>query len=264
MKCLEEPHVFESHGYSLSAYLHIPQTERIPPIVILFHGFTGNKIESGRLYVDLSRELCKEGVAVMRFDYRGHGDSPLNFEDFRIKWAFEDAEEAIKHVVESLRARVDVSRIGIVGLSLGGAVAIRVATLFKNHIKAMVLLSPAIDFSEIIKAEAMVTDNEYVYLGSQRIRRSSLEEMRSVNLMDRAEEIETAVLIIHSKDDQIVPYTQSLKFHERLKCTKKLILLNEGGHVFNTYSSRRRVIEEILKWFRTHLVGNSDKDLNEK
>jgi len=84
MKCLEEPHVFESHGYSLSAYLHIPQTERIPPIVILFHGFTGNKIESGRLYVDLSRELCKEGVAVMRFDYRGHGISGFskNQEEF--------------------------------------------------------------------------------------------------------------------------------------------------------------------------------------
>ncbi len=45
------------------------------------------------------------------------------------------------------------------------------------------------------------------------------------------------ILIIHSKDDSVVPYTQSVEFHNRVKCEKKLVLLEEGGHVFNTYSS---------------------------
>jgi len=251
--CVEKPHTFKSQNYELSAFLHIPKNMKAP-ITILLHGFTGNKIESNRLYVDLARTLCNSGIAVLRFDYRGHGDSPCSFEDFRIVWAYEDAEAAIKHVIEELSDKVDSKRIGLVGLSLGGAVAIRSSVKFKSVIKALVLLSPAINFSEIIKAEELSSDN-YVYLGPQRIRKESIKELAQVNLMNMADKINAPTLIIHSKDDNVVPYEQSVKFHDKLTCKKKLILLEEGGHVFSTYNSRALVIQEVRDWLKMNLTS---------
>ncbi|MEM0027386.1 MAG: alpha/beta hydrolase [Ignisphaera sp.] len=75
MICFEKPTTFPSAGYELSAHVHIPP-QGPKNMVLMLHGFTGFKSEVNRLFIDIARALCKNGVAVFRFDYRGHGDSP--------------------------------------------------------------------------------------------------------------------------------------------------------------------------------------------
>lgn len=88
----------------------------------------------------------------------------------------------------------------------------------------------------------------YIYIfGSFRTRVDALEDMGKYNAIELADEISIPMLIIHAKDDQVVPYTQSTEFFEKLKIQdKKLILLDEGGHVFSIYISKTRVITEIV------------------
>ncbi|MEM2617761.1 MAG: alpha/beta fold hydrolase, partial [Thermofilaceae archaeon] len=110
-----------SAGFNLAGVLHLPSSVEKPKPVLLLHGFTGFKSEAGRLYTDLARVLCSAGYAVLRFDYRCHGDSPLPFEEFRVSMAVEDAENAVNYV-KSLEG-VDASRFALVGLSMGGFIA---------------------------------------------------------------------------------------------------------------------------------------------
>lgn len=75
------------------------------------------------------------------------------------------------------------------------------------------------------------------------------------NAMDLAEAISTPMLIIHAKNDSVVPYTQSEAFFNKLKSTdKRLVLLDEGEHVFVTYRARTKVIEELIDWFKSRMV----------
>jgi len=245
--CVERPVTFLSSDYELMGVVHIPSTGFNSSIIML-HGFTGNRVEAGRLFVDLARALCSIGVSVLRFDFRGHGDSPLSFEDFRLDYALEDAENAVEYVEATLKPR----RIGLLGLSMGGHIAVKTAYRLGDRVSSLVLLAPAIDFGkimeEVVKGIPVVGDT-YI-LGPHRLRREGVESIIRSNAMSLAEGIKSPTLIIHAKNDEAVPYTQSVEFYNKLRVEKKLTLLDEGGHVFTTYASRSRVIEEVSEWAR--------------
>lgn len=251
MACFEKPLTFPSAGYELSAFVHIPSIgSRF--FVLMLHGFTGNKVEANRLFVDVARALCKVGVSVFRFDYRCHGDSPLDFEEFRFEYALEDAENALAYVANGYRPE----RIIVLGLSMGGHIAARLAAAHGDRLAGAILLSPAINFAEIGKAmERFVAEAGDYYIlgvfGPYRIRKEGLLSFSKYNALELVDKITIPVLIIHAKNDEVVPYIQSQQFYEKLASKdKKLVLLDEGGHVFSTYKSKTVVISEIVTWVK--------------
>ncbi len=224
-------------------------------MVLMLHGFTGNKIEAGRLFVDIARELCSANIAVFRFDYRCHGESPLPFDEFKLDYAIEDAENALKFIVEHFKPR----KIGLIGLSMGGHVAIKTAVKYQDKISSIALLAPAINFGELVERDirnkVFQKVDEFYIFGPNRLREEGVESIIKSNAMDLAEKIHVPILIIHAKNDNVVPYKQSEEFFSRVNSIdKKLILLDEGEHVFVTYNSRKRVINELVDWFRNRLI----------
>lgn len=248
--CSEQLVWVPSAGVGLSGVLHLPAGVSRP--VLFLHGFTGNKTESGRLYTDMARVLCGAGYAALRFDFRCHGDSPLPFEEFRISLAVEDARNAagfLKNVPE-----VDGTRFGVVGLSMGGGVAVSLAA-GREDVGALVLLSPALDWPELFQqARGFFRAEEgYVYWGPNRMRDVYAMETMNFSVMGLAEEIKAPTLIIHSIDDMVVPISQAKRFYEKLKVEKKFIEIEHGGHVFDDYNVRRRIEQEVLDWVKRHL-----------
>ena len=55
---------FTVAGQTLYGMLHLPK-RRPAPGVVLLHGFTGQRMESGFVFVRLARVLCEAGVAVL-------------------------------------------------------------------------------------------------------------------------------------------------------------------------------------------------------
>ncbi|MEM4528001.1 MAG: alpha/beta fold hydrolase [Desulfurococcaceae archaeon] len=254
MACLEKPLKFPSAGYELSAYIHIhsPDTGKA---ALMLHGFTGNKVESNRLFVDIARALCRSGLLVFRFDYRGHGDSPLDFEEFRFEYALEDAENALRYLLDNYRPVKTV----LIGLSMGGHIAVRLAVAYSDVLSGIVLLSPALRFSEPGKDLRLFAQRvgDYYVFGPFRMRADALENMVKYNAIELADKVRIPVLIIHAEDDQIISYTQSREFYEKLATRdKKLVLLDHGGHVFSTYVSKMKVITEISSWVIEKLGGS--------
>ncbi len=237
----------ESEGYKLPGILHITLKRGARPIVLL-HGFTGNKSEASRLFVDLARRLCKEGFVVLRFDFRCHGDAPLPFEDFSISYAVSDAHNAIKYIMKKTGAE----RVGVVGLSMGGGVAVKVSAN-SEHVGALALLSPALDFPSLSIKKYFKEEQGYVYFGALRLKKRNAQELLGFSVMNLAIELVAPTLIIHSVDDELVPISQARDFYRLLRAEKKFVELKKGGHVFNDYYIRQRVIEEVTSWMKRHL-----------
>lgn len=131
------------HG-RLKAIIQKPemkQGERCP-MVIFCHGFSGTK--DGPMFELIADTLQAHGIASIRFDFNGHGESEGEFKDMTVPNEIEDA----KKVVEYVRDLRYVSELAIVGHSQGGVVASMTAGQLSEELgepafKAVALMAPA-------------------------------------------------------------------------------------------------------------------------
>jgi len=110
------------------------------PVAIIYHGLTGNRAEA---HLEAAKDsILAHGIAVIRFDYNGHGDSEGLFSNMTLDNELEDSK-LIYDYVSSL-PWVDKSKIAIVGHSQGGLLAgVEAGDLGKDKIRCAVLMAPA-------------------------------------------------------------------------------------------------------------------------
>jgi len=77
----ETPFFFSVGTHQLFAVFHRPAAGAARCGVVLCSAIAEEKLWSHRVYVNAARELAKEDVAVLRFDFRGEGDSDMEFEN---------------------------------------------------------------------------------------------------------------------------------------------------------------------------------------
>lgn len=106
---------------TLRGMLHLPENiegkSKIPG-VILYHGFTGNRMEPSFIFVRFSRLLAEHGIASVRFDFLNSGESDGSFEKMTLSEEIEDAEDILNYF--SSLEPIDEKNIFLLGLSMGG------------------------------------------------------------------------------------------------------------------------------------------------
>jgi alpha/beta superfamily hydrolase len=105
------------------------------PLLILAHGFAGNKDENG-LFTAARDYFGGCDFSVLRFDFRGCGENDDSFRTVRLV----DLQSDLEAVVAFARSSVPHSGLGLVSFSLASAVSI----LVNPRVKAQVFWSPAI------------------------------------------------------------------------------------------------------------------------
>ena len=189
------------------------------PMVVFCHGFGGTK--EGPLFELITDSLQKHGIASIRFDFNGHGESEGKFEEMTVPNEINDA----KKVIEYVRDLRYVSKIALVGHSQGGVVASMTAGELGSDISAVVLMAPAavlrddaIRGSTFGKQYNPLDPPEYVELwGPQRLGRNYIKTAFSLPIYETAANYHGPALIIHGNGDRIVPYTYGLRFHQQWK-----------------------------------------------
>ena len=114
---------YKSNGLSCGASLYLPTAVEKPPVVVMAHGFGGQRWMRLPAY---ARRFAREGVAVFVFDYRCFNDSegaPQNYVNPRMH--LEDWKAAIAHV--RTLDMVDSGRIALWGTSFSGGHVIKTA-----------------------------------------------------------------------------------------------------------------------------------------
>lgn len=240
----------------LRGMLHIPKevTGKIP-MVCIFHGFTGNKMEPHFIFVKLSRMLEEKGIASVRFDFSGSGESDGDFVDMTISKELAESK-AILDYVRTLEF-VDTDRIGIVGLSMGGAVASMLAGDRKNDIRTLCLWAPAGNMGELIKKGLSEADIEemnktgFKDIGGLLLGKNFIDDILSVDIFKKATSYDKNVMLLHGNQDQTVPYSTSEKYLEIYETRGVLHTIEGGDHTFNS----KKWEEEVLDYTIGFLEG---------
>jgi hypothetical protein len=120
---MEQAIGFTSDGLALKGVLHVPDGAGKRPGLVLCHGFGGSCRGAG--HPELAKALEQAGYVVLRFDFRGCGQSEGRRGDVIVDEEIAD----LRHALDFLQAQpdVDAARLGVIGASLGGSVAIEVA-----------------------------------------------------------------------------------------------------------------------------------------
>lgn len=228
------------HG-KLVADLQIPDVmPKHCPIVILCHGFTGNR--NGGLLRGIAQELEARGIASIRFDFNGHGESEGDFQQMTVPNEIEDA----RHVYNWVKGDARFGKIGIAGHSQGGVVTAMLAgQLGKKALKGgVVLLAPA----GVLRDDAIrgtvagqpgdhgdpLDPPEYVEVWGHRLGRDYITTAFWLPIYETAADYKGHACIIHGTADRTVPFTYGLRFHQLWKGSE-WHLLDRFDHGFGPH-----------------------------
>ena len=142
----ETPFYFSSDAEQLFAVLHEPTAAKQSLGWVFCHPFAEEKLWAHRVYVSLARDLAKLGYPVLRFDYRGYGDSTGLFEESTVDGQVTDIQRAIEVLQTKCPA---VTAIGLLGLRYGATLAAIVAER-TDTVKRLVLWDPVTDLGRYL------------------------------------------------------------------------------------------------------------------
>lgn len=248
----ETPVTFKSHGKQIVGMLHLPHKTNAP-VIIACHGFMGNHIGVWYSYVELARKLSENGFAVLRFDFRGSGDSEGKFEDQTIGAKLEDFDTALKFL--SSYKSLNLTSVGIIGHSQGGVIANFAAIKHKN-IKCLVEWATVADFELFTwwtKSWFKSVIKKGYHYWIRRIPSKLYIDMRKYKPLDNIEKFKIPILFIHGTKDREVKLRHSLLLYKMANGPKKLIKIKNADHLFSEQSHREKVIKETVKWFKRWL-----------
>lgn len=216
------------------------------PVVIYLHGNSSSLIEGIRL----SSCLLEANINVFTFDFPGCGHSEGEY----ISLGYHEKND-LKEIVDFLSTLPDVGNIGLWGRSMGAATGL-IYGYKDNKIKAMCLDSP---FSDI---RVLAKDLSYKYMSipgflvdtTLFFLKRTLMEKNNFDLFDlkpieHASETTIPVLLIHAKNDNLIPLEHTIKIYEAYGGEKYLNII-EGDH--NT-PRQKNILENIKKFFIKHL-----------
>ena len=140
---MEKTIQFSAYNKSLFGIMHLPDSGEINRAVLMVIGGPQTRIASHRMYVQLARYLCNNGVAVLRFDYEGMGDSHGDFV------GFEYAGASIRAAVDVLYQEIPTLKdLVLWSLCDGAAASIFYAPTDRARIAAMILANPYVHTEE--------------------------------------------------------------------------------------------------------------------
>lgn len=256
-----QPVVIVNEGRKIFGVIHRPIREGKGAAVVICPGFAGNKCGKFRMLVTIAQELAKNGLTVLRFDYRGSGDSEGEFSDMTLEGEVSDTLCALSFL--SNDSKIDSKCIGILGRSLGGAVAILAASRFKD-IKSIALLAPVFTsepwkmaWNKMKSEKKALSDIEMPHhLPASMPSLAFLAQFFEMNLHHEMESLQDVPLLhIHGKQDKVVTMEQAKEFETSRTETQnsRFVQLPNSDHDFSDVAEQTIVINEIIKWFQNTL-----------
>ncbi|ELP67783.1 alpha/beta hydrolase [Streptomyces turgidiscabies] len=252
-------HDFQHDGLTLRSTLHIPDgpagTRR--PTAVFVHGFASNRLELPD-FVAMSRLLESHGIASVRFDLSGHGESDGDFFDVTITGEIAETR-AVLGMVRTFDF-VDPERIGLVGMSMGGVVAGIVAGE-EPEISALCLWSPAaVAPFEIgagrLKGRSLAPEieaNGYFDTGGHRMSPALIADIAGLDVYGRSAAYPGPVHILHGDKDDIAPVEYARRYLDHYKGSAQLEVVEGADHSWGSIPHRTTLHQSTLRFLRRHL-----------
>lgn len=173
----EAPLLFGASGQRLFGVLHRPEKNNSRCSIVFCHPFAEEKLWAHRVFVAFARELAAIGYTVLRFDYRGYGDSDREFSDVTADDHLDDLRSAIRFIHDVADS---ANHVGLLGYRLGANLALRGARELGTS-GPLILWDPILDPQSYLQdfLRSNLTTQLAVYGKVQETREHLLEKMRS-------------------------------------------------------------------------------------
>ncbi|MFC0481495.1 alpha/beta hydrolase [Gellertiella hungarica] len=239
------------------AIRHRPATRNSPgPALLWLSGYRSDMLGSKAVAADQLAERL--GIACIRFDYSGHGESGGVFTNGTISRWLEEALAVIDHL--------EPEELVLIGSSMGGWIALRLAEELRRRgrapkVKGMVLIAPAPDFtSELIEpaltdaqkrslAERGFFDEPSAYSPEPNIfTRALIEDGRNNRVLKGIIETGCPIHILQGMQDPDVPFSHALKLLDHLPADDTVLtLIRDGDHRLSRPQDLERMVSAITE-----------------
>lgn len=251
---------YPSREAEVPAVVTMPDTEDAVPLVVICHGHGGNRDE-GLGFPAVAQKLAEQGVASIRMDFPGCGESTEAFTDNVLTNMKADVVAAVEYATAELN--IDPAKVGIFGYSMGGRIALELLADDAYDFAAVGLLAPAADTEDMknlfggaenwdkMKAEA-ATEKGYadfttIYGQEQQLSAKWFEDLEATTKDDllaaAAENNDAPALVIYAVDDEAVAPAVSQAAADALGA--QVITTPEDGHGYGFYSDKTEVLNTV-------------------
>lgn len=246
---------FQRDGNMLRGMLHLPENSSgKPPVVLILHGFGGDRNAMNFSLTKLSRRLAANGVASARFDFSACGESDGETEDMTISSHIADGAAMIDFV--SKLDEVDTSRLGLFGLSIGGAIASAVAAQKKEEVKTLCLCCPATNSvddaaNKRVKGKDIsdIFIKGYCDLDGMKLGKCFYDDALTINFYELAKGYNKNVMLIHGDKDFIAPLENSHKFLKLYGTKARLTVVEGADHSFTSLETNEKRLSTAVEYF---------------
>ncbi len=244
-----------NQGQRIASVLHLPAPPGPHPAVLILHGFTGDKVGNHYLFVKTARALANAGIAALRIDFRGSGESEGRFQDITLPGEIDDAITAFRWLAQ--QEMVDENRLGVLGLSLGGCVAAYVAAEKTPRARALVLWAAVADPYKL--AQSLMSafpmppplgpqPDGTIDLGGYLLGQNFFRTLPSIDPIAALDAYDGPGLIIQGTKDMSVPARHAEMYAQALGDRGTLIWIEDADHTFNAHVWEQRLIKTTVEW----------------
>jgi putative redox protein len=239
-------------GHELAARLEFPDNE-IKGYALFAHCFTCNKNLTAVKNIGRALNAC--GIAVLRFDFTGLGESEGDFENTNFSSNVDDLISAAKFLEENYSAPTI-----LIGHSLGGA-----AVIFAAHqipsIKAVATIgapSSPQHVSHLFKAgidEINEKGEATLLIGGREfsIQKQFLDDINEKNMDKTVRNLKKPILVLHSPQDTTVGIENAAQIYQAAWHPKSFISLDGADHLLSKKSDSTYVGKMIANWSERYI-----------
>jgi alpha/beta superfamily hydrolase len=240
---------FESAtGTKLAARLDISDDGEPYACALFAHCFTCNKNYKG--VAQISRTLAEAGIAVLRFDFTGLGESEGDFADTNFSSNVADLIAA----AEFLKSEFEAPKI-LIGHSLGGAAVLQAAAHIPSSVAVVTIAAPSetAHLARLLagtrptleaRGEAEITIAGRTFT----IKKQFLDDLERTHMQATIRDLNGALLIFHSPQDQTVGIDNAAQIFQAAQHPKSFISLDGADHLLSNPRDSLYVGSLIAAW----------------
>lgn len=243
-----------SGGEWLAASVDLPRSGPPWPVAMLVHGFTGNRIGRSYHFVDIGRALAQRGIACVRFDQAGCGESTGDHTAVSLLSIERDCTSVHEWLASD--GRFDLDRLGIIGASMGSFGGVAVDARFGS--RCIALLAPVFDLGELVEgktaghdvAGALATIG-FVPFRGLRLGQKYFEHLRFLDMREMMTSGRSPVLILHTDEDETVEVSHGRRIADVCKDAGRLCempAMKGFTHDFHEEPWRGQSIRAMTGW----------------
>jgi uncharacterized protein len=237
---LTQPVAFRSlDGLPLAGAYVAPATPSTS-VAVLVHG-GGVTRDEGGFFARLADGLAASGVASLRFDLRGHGESEGRLEDLTISGVLNDIRAALAHA----RTLTGSAPVHLLGASFGGGICGFYAARYPGVLAKLVLINPLINYKKrFIDDKPYWTDDQIdgdaglqlLHQGflshspTFKLGRPLLNEVFYLRPDQAVDQIRVPTLVLHGTGDTFIPVQSSRDFVDNVAGPAELIEIEGAQH----------------------------------